>query len=686
MVEAASTRPSAIAPTFDRSIVQQVIVSLVAIKIAGLILIVDPAGLLSFELPKSLFSRAMEWLIAGALLIAFLRYGVGIIPRTRLHLAVGALVVVSALSTLFAENRYIALFGEEDHYLGLTFVLDMAVLYLAVAVAFRRLADWTLFGGILAFATVLVLAYAAVQYLGLDPINWSQDPQSRTFSTLGHADTLGRYLSLIFGASLGVAALAHVSPAVRLAAAVLGLAVLAAAALAPIRGTLLAIASVLGVLPLLYLRMRGAARRDLAVGAVIAITAVALVGALLVFTPTGASAQRLIRDPSTQTRLLLLDSAFRASLDRPLLGYGPDNFAAAYPRYRQPDSLVFGFLADDAHNWLFQLAATTGVFGLVALVGAIVITFSLIWTRLGQRASALGPAFLLASVAYWVHASVTVATVGLDWFPYVTFGAVATMGKRPRASTPMMPRAASFVAVAFLAVGAAVGSVTGISSFLANRDAAIAASTVNSRPQVAMAAAEAAIRRDPDRADYWYWLGRAQEAQEAWPASAAAYSEAAARAPYERAYWADLARTLVHQAQSNGDARTSAAAIAAARRGTEVDPNEPMTHGALADTAYALGEYDLSLRAAVAAILLWPESGYDVPAVRAAARASDLRQARVLVEEALRLRDSAGLHLTLSQLALKLGDLSTARDEAKRTLELVPGDPEALRILSETGR
>jgi len=178
-------RPPGATSAFDRSVIQQVLVSLVAIKIAGLVLIFDPAGLISFELPKSLFSRAMEWLVAGALLIALARYGLRIIPRSRLHVAVAAIVVVSALSTLFAENRYVALFGEENHYLGLTFVLDMALLYVAVAVAFRHREDWALLGGIMAFATTLVLAYAAIQYRGLDPLGWSVNARSSTFSTLG---------------------------------------------------------------------------------------------------------------------------------------------------------------------------------------------------------------------------------------------------------------------------------------------------------------------------------------------------------------------------------------------------------------------------------------------------------------------------------------------------------------------
>ena len=682
---AAPTTPSA----FDRSILQQVLVSLVAIKIAGLVLIFDPAGLLSFELPKSLFSRATEWLIAGALLITILRYGYGVIPRTRMHFAVAALVIVSALSTLFAENRYIALFGDEDHYLGLTFVLDMAVLYLAVAVAFRRVDDWALLGGILAFATALVLAYAAIQYLGLDPIGWNLNSQSSTFSTFGDADTLGRYLSLVFGASVGVAVLGRgaISPAVRVFSGILALAVLAAAAVSSVRGTLLGIAAVLVALPFVYLRVRGAARRDLALAAIGSIAIVVALAALLAFTPVGAKAQSVVQDPGTQLRLRLFDSALHASLDRPLLGYGPDSFAVAYPRYRQPGGATAGVLDDDAHNWLFQTLATTGALGLLALIAAILVSFLELWKLLRRGANVVGPALLFASIGYWVHASTTIASPGLDWFPYLAFGALATTGKRSELSPPLIRKTSvvAFVLVAVIAVVTAAGSLSGLSAFLANRDIAVAATEANARPDLAIEAAGSALARDPGRAVYWYWLGRAEDSQQDWTAAAAAYAEAATRAPYERAYWAHIAQSLTREAELTGEAGTAAAAIAAARRGTEIDPNEPLAHIALAETAYALGEYDLSLRAAINAIVLWPGADNDALAARAAARASDLQQARILLEDALRSRDSATLHLALAKVALQLGDKETARTEAKRTLELAPDSTEAQGIVSATG-
>jgi uncharacterized membrane-anchored protein len=105
----------------------------------------------------------------------------------------------------------------------------------------------------------------------------------------------------------------------------------------------------------------------------------------------------------------------------------------------------------------------------------------------------------------------------------------------------------------------------------------------------------------------------------------------------------------------------------------------------LANVAYDLGDNDLSLRAAVAAIKVWPEGNNDGLVSRAAARATDLRQARALLEQALALRDTPELHLTLARLALRSGDTETARAQAKRTLELMPGNAEAQQILATTG-
>ncbi|MGH2500582.1 MAG: hypothetical protein ACRDF0_10905, partial [Candidatus Limnocylindria bacterium] len=196
---------------FSGSVLRSALVALVSLKIMGLLLIFDPGGAQAFDLPKSLFSRAVEWLIAATLLLSLASFGPRIVPRTRLHAAAAAVLLATALSAAFAEQRYLALFGEQERYLGLTFVVDMALLYLAVAVAFRDRADWALLSVALALASVVVCAYALLQAFGLDPVRWS-GPASLAFSTLGHNNFLGQFLSVAFAAAAAFAVLPRRHP------------------------------------------------------------------------------------------------------------------------------------------------------------------------------------------------------------------------------------------------------------------------------------------------------------------------------------------------------------------------------------------------------------------------------------------------------------------------------------------
>src|SRR5438105_622323 len=108
------------AAAFLQSDLRRTIVFLVAIKVVGLILIFDPGGLQAFDLPKSLLSRATSALIASALILLLVRFGSSVLPRTSLHLAVAGLVAANLISAFFAQNTFIAFFGDQSRYLGLS--------------------------------------------------------------------------------------------------------------------------------------------------------------------------------------------------------------------------------------------------------------------------------------------------------------------------------------------------------------------------------------------------------------------------------------------------------------------------------------------------------------------------------------------------------------------------------------
>src|SRR5437899_4328608 len=161
--------------TWDRSWIRLAFVAAVTVKLVGLVLVVDWTGRATnpFDLAKSLYSRTLEWILIALLIVALIVWGRAILPRTRLHLLIASIVGANALALLLSPQPYLALFGTRGRYLAFTFVFDMPLLYLSVAVGFRSPKDWAiLFAAVTASASVS-LVYAWVQRAGLDPLPWS---------------------------------------------------------------------------------------------------------------------------------------------------------------------------------------------------------------------------------------------------------------------------------------------------------------------------------------------------------------------------------------------------------------------------------------------------------------------------------------------------------------------------------
>ena len=681
---------------FDKSWLRQLLVFLVTMKIAGILLVFDPWGFQSFDLPKTLFSHALGWLIGAALLAAVIVYGHGIVPRTRLHLVVAAYVVANLLSALFAENRYVAVFGDQDRYLGLTFLADMIVLYLAVAVGFRSVRDFAPFLVALVVATSFTFAYAWVQAAGLDPLTWldptaqplrTLDPRTQPFSTLGHPDMLGHFLSIVFAVSLVVAFAAprlHVHASVRAIAAIGALLTIGLAAMVATRGTLLGMGAALVALAALELR-GGLSRLAVAKLSALILVAGALCVAILALSPLGARMATVIVDQGSG-RLALYDAAFRATQARPIFGWGPDNFASAYPAFRQPQPSGGVNPESSAHDWILQTSVTTGAVGVAALIAILAGFASSLWRVVMVRSAVVAAPLLAGLTAYYAQALVSVGSISVDWFPWICFGAVAGIA---RTSRPTTARHLGPLIAVPLAVLTVAGAVLPSAAFQANRYGGTARGELMAdQVEAAISAADAAVSRDPGRAAYWSLLGLARERAERWRDAAAAYEEAARRAPHEARYWNGLALARRHQAEAKDDPQAAgAAAVQAAVRAVEVDPYGLSVNENLADLAYEFGEFDLALRAAIKTAVLY--DGYPTYghlALLAAARVSDLGGARHQLEYAVTVEETAELRLALAVIALRMNDRAAARESALRALALSPNYKEAADLLAQLAR
>jgi tetratricopeptide (TPR) repeat protein len=289
---------------------------------------------------------------------------------------------------------------------------------------------------------------------------------------------------------------------------------------------------------------------------------------------------------------------------------------------------------------------------------------------------------LVGLAAYLGHGLVNVGSVSVDWFPWLCFGAVASMvGARRPAPVRSIPA----LVASGIPVIALIGLLLPFSAFTANRDAALAhAEWVAGRSDQAASSALAALSHDPGRAVYWNWLGLARHQGGKWKDAAAAFEEASRRVPSESTYLLNLALAKGQQALS-GDDSTAArlAALQAASRAIDVDPYI-LRMSEIADLAFGFSDFDLTLRASAATVAYFDPS-YGHRAFLAAREATDLNQARREIENALVVRETAELRAALGETNLRMGDAETARTNGARALELEPNNEDARELLRQVG-
>ncbi len=677
---------------FERSGIRRAIVLVVALKIAAILVVFDPRALDAFDLPKTIVSHAFAWLLAGLLATAVLRYGHEIVPRTKLHAFVAAYVLAVLISAAFAANTYVALFGERDRFQGLTFLADMLVLYLSIAVAFRSIRDWALLLGAAAVACALSLAYAGLQVAGLDPIKWSLNTQGRPFGTFGHPDTFGELLAVAFGVALGIAVFADARRvALRGASVVAVLLVLAGMGVVATRGSALGVAAAVVAVVLLTVRLRRLSRteiaRSAAIGTVLIVAGVALVFA----SPLGSRLRATVQGYAVEDRIVIYENALSAFRDRPLVGWGPDGFAVAYPHYQQArEDQLHGIntFSSSAHDWVLQTATTSGALGLVtqlALIAAAVVLL----VRSGVVASPLVVAPLLAGgAAYWASGLVTPNSIALDGYAWVVFGtAAAVTGARVPESAERIRAGAVTYAPAYVA--AALGLFLAYGTSTADREAQSSQVALASRDVAgAVQHGQAAVASDSGRARYWSILGAADQASQRWRDAVAAHSEAARRAPYIANYWVNLARSYAGQAANGDDAPAArAAALDAARRAIAVSPYEPVPHETLAEIAIDFtGDQQLAQSEIARAIALYQdEPSFYATAVLIASKNADPKAGLAFLQGLLHWRDNATLRVGIAQEAMKAGERDVARENAQKALQLDPNNADAKTLLASLG-
>jgi O-antigen ligase/tetratricopeptide (TPR) repeat protein len=702
------------------------IVGLVAlcIKLGAVPLVFDPSADVPFVLPRTLLSHGLTYVLVAVLLALFVARGSSFLVLSWVHVPVLAFFAVSALATFLALNPIVALFGTHVRMLGLTTIADGVVTYFAVVHLVRQRRDVVALVLCIFGASLVMLTYEAIQLLGKDPFTWTANTSQRPFSTLGQATTLGEFLTILSMGGLALGLLTVAMPMWLRAGLVAysGL-LLFAAGLTGTRAVALGVAAAAGTL-FIVIWTKHPSRRARLLGLISGLGGAAVLTIVLLATPLGSRLTSILDtpnvtgtqdavvgqlEPSTATRLAIYDIALRMVSERPVLGFGPDNFAVALPAFRPaaPPPDVRQSVVTSTHSWIAAIATSSGVLGLAlflaVIVGAALVLFRSEYTSLGVAALVMVGAYLAAGAVtvnaletdtlFWLG---TAAIVGASVPRPAASNIDATTSARRRRPAPANSPLGAITLWVLVLV-----AVAAISTTIAALDASRSAKNSMSVRAPATAAraidlATRATRLDPNRAEYWQQLALAFVVAGRWSDASVALQKGATLAPYDIRYLTDDIQ-VQFALVNGGDGKALDRAAQLADQAVRVDPNNPSGHVNSAVVAFQRRNLAGALESIDRALVLDPNSInsqlVDVaPRIYVAATQSDVAAGRI-DEAIVKARHgvallganaaSVPLRLELARTLVRGGRAREALDALDAALAIVPSDQSLLQLKAE---
>ena len=375
------------------------------------------AGMMLFPYTfgKTLFFRTLvEVALALFLLGLFLkedaltelRTNIRRILKNPLWIALFAFLFTTALSVFVAVNRFYAIWGGIERGDGL-FALAHFVAFALLAFLFFTKEDWITFFKISLCVGGVVLLYFWLQVFRVEIFPFMPEVVGRPGSFLDNAAFLGAYFIFLCALACVVFIKSKKESMWKLSALSLALLSIVSIFSLDVRGALIGlIAGVLGTF-LYFAFFRG--DRKIHVGeksvslrsfSFTVLGALFLLGIIFLATRSagvwrsvpvlGRIAQIGANDSSFQTRMISLRSSWEAFTERPLLGWGVENFNVAYNKYYDPEYAKYEEAwFDRAHNKIAEVGVTQGAVGLIAYLALFgVLGYTLI--RPGNKDESYG--------------------------------------------------------------------------------------------------------------------------------------------------------------------------------------------------------------------------------------------------------------------------------------------------------
>ncbi|MFC2085796.1 tetratricopeptide repeat protein [Bacteroidota bacterium] len=310
---------------------------------------------------------------------------------TAILLGVVLLAGSHIISTIFSVSPWVSVWGSFQRMQGLATVGAYLVLFASVATMLRTRDQLNRLVSIALVVSLPLSLYGIAQHFGLDPLIWSADVTRRAASTLGNPTFVGGFLIMVVPIAI-IQLVSAKTSAARLINGSILLILLACIIFAQGRGAVIAMGVSLLLLILLVARFAKEYTRStviVAAGAIVVVLVSVLPAFNVLNSSGGEGASDYLRQGletdsgSGRVRMLLwegVDGLIASDLARMSIGYGPETVKLTLPAHipAEIDRLNDGAISDRAHNDVFDILLTTGLFGLLAWI--TVVTGLVLWS------------------------------------------------------------------------------------------------------------------------------------------------------------------------------------------------------------------------------------------------------------------------------------------------------------------
>ncbi|TSC82652.1 MAG: Uncharacterized protein G01um101420_175 [Parcubacteria group bacterium Gr01-1014_20] len=306
-------------------------------------------------------------------------------------LFVAVLVLFSSItiSTFFAYNQFKAFWSMPERGDGFYSLSHYLIFFVLTTLLFLR-DDWQKFFKVSVVVAAIVIFFAWMQFFGSEIFPFFLKASTRPGSSFDNPAYLASYLVFILAIATMTAFWARRGSFWRFFGMTVATLSLITIFVANVRGVILGVVSGLVFFVLAFcFKNRSAKLKRVGIiilASILLFTFIFVASRKAVIWQSIPGLDRLatvsLDDSSAKTRLIALGSSFAAFKERPILGWGLENYNVAYnkhynPTYAQYEETWF----DRAHNKLAEMAVTQGAFGVLAYLMVFFTVFFVIFRK-----------------------------------------------------------------------------------------------------------------------------------------------------------------------------------------------------------------------------------------------------------------------------------------------------------------